>query len=262
MPTVSAVGTLPLTTFRAYDPGRHIDARLLTFHARAADQAHAAFTPGTTWPVIGTPARLIAGEQPDPPLSMPTTFMLTTPQQHTPTRTPRRTPLERLPGPHLTGSSPAFSGSLTTTVFSQRSIRWFDASPRRATPEGHKASISSTAPPMKDAVYMASSSAFVTHGCRINPQSAPIFCDHLTADGPARRGLVEKPTVYTTFLSQASPNRARRCRCVVSGCGLLTTPRISATASAKSGSSNSDPPIRFRTSRWLSNAQSSARGEA
>src|SRR5829696_10148266 len=131
MPPVSAVGRLPLATLEACDPGRRIDARLLTFRARAADQAHAAFTPGTAWPVIGTPARLITREQPDPPLSMPTTFMLTTPQQRTPTRSPRRTVLERLPGPHLTRSSAPSPGSLTTTVFSQRSIRWFDASPRR-----------------------------------------------------------------------------------------------------------------------------------
>src|SRR4029434_3133074 len=54
LPPVSAVGRLPLATLEAYNPGRHIDARLLTFRARAADQAHAAFTPGTAWPVIGT----------------------------------------------------------------------------------------------------------------------------------------------------------------------------------------------------------------
>jgi hypothetical protein len=74
MPPVSAVGTLPLATLEACDPDRRINARLLTFRARAADQAHAAFTPGTTWPVIGTPARLITREQPDPPLSMPPRF--------------------------------------------------------------------------------------------------------------------------------------------------------------------------------------------
>ena len=33
--------------------------------------------------------------------------------------------------------SGAFSSSLTTTVFSQRSTRWFDISPHRATPKGH-----------------------------------------------------------------------------------------------------------------------------
>ena len=36
-------------------------------------------------------------------------------------------------------SKRAFSLSLTTTVFSQRSTGWFDASPRRATPEGQQA---------------------------------------------------------------------------------------------------------------------------
>jgi hypothetical protein len=68
MPPVSAVGTLPLAARRTDPQARTaaFDARLLTFHARAADQAHAAFTPGTTWPVIGTPARLITGEQPNP----------------------------------------------------------------------------------------------------------------------------------------------------------------------------------------------------
>ena len=40
----------------------------------------------------------------------------------------------------------AFSLSLTTTVFSQRSIGRFDACPRRPAPEGHLSSISHTAP--------------------------------------------------------------------------------------------------------------------
>lgn len=50
MPPVSAVGTLPLAT-RETDPQARtatFDARLLTFRARAADQAHATYTPGTT----------------------------------------------------------------------------------------------------------------------------------------------------------------------------------------------------------------------
>src|SRR5436305_11481677 len=55
MPSVLRLGTLPLATLEACDPGRRIDARFLTFRARAADQAHAAFTPGTTWPVHGHP---------------------------------------------------------------------------------------------------------------------------------------------------------------------------------------------------------------
>ena len=40
----------------------------------------------------------------------------------------------------------AFSSSLTTTVFSQRSMRRFEASPRRAAPKGHRSFISRTAP--------------------------------------------------------------------------------------------------------------------
>ena len=107
MPPVSAVGTLPLATLGGLRPRVDaFDARLLTFRARAADQAHAAFTPGTAWPVIGTPARLITREQPDPSLSMPPRFVLTTPQQRTPVPSnPGRRFLERLPGPHLTRSS-------------------------------------------------------------------------------------------------------------------------------------------------------------
>src|SRR6266540_5889 len=72
VPSVSASArSLSRPSGACCDPGRRIDARLLTFRARAADQAHAAFTPGTAWPVIGTPARPITREQPDPSLSMP-----------------------------------------------------------------------------------------------------------------------------------------------------------------------------------------------
>jgi hypothetical protein len=158
MPPVSAVGTLPLATLEACDPGRAFDARLLTFRARAADQAHAAFTPGTAWPVIGTPARLITGEQPDPPLLMPPRFVLTTPQQRTPTpRTSGRVFSGTSSWSPPDASSAPSPRSLTTTVFSQRSTGRFSALPRRTTPEGQQASISSTAPPMKDASYMTSS---------------------------------------------------------------------------------------------------------
>ena len=53
-------------------PGRRIDARLLTFRARAADQAHAASTPGTTWPINrDTRQAHPEGRSQEPPLSMP-----------------------------------------------------------------------------------------------------------------------------------------------------------------------------------------------
>ena len=150
MPPVSAVGTLPLAARRTGPQARTaaFDARLLTFRARAADQAHAAFTPGTTWPVIGTPARLVAREQPDPPLSMPTTFMLTTPQQRTPTRSPPADASGTSSWSPPDAIKRAFSLSLTTTVFSQRSTGWFSANPRRPTLEGQQSSISCTALPL------------------------------------------------------------------------------------------------------------------
>jgi hypothetical protein len=56
----------PSRDLRACDPGRHIDARLLTFRARAADQAHAASTPGTAWPVRGYPPGSSRGTEEDP----------------------------------------------------------------------------------------------------------------------------------------------------------------------------------------------------
>src|SRR5262249_57301479 len=52
----------------------------------------------------------------------------------------------RLPGPHLTHQRAPFPPSLTTTVFSQRSRRRFEATPRRAAPEGHEPSIFRAAP--------------------------------------------------------------------------------------------------------------------
>ena len=170
MPPVSAVGTLPLATLGGLRP--RVDdfaARLLTFRARAADQAHAAFTPGTAWPVIGTPARLITGEQPDPPLSMPPQIVLTTPQQ--------RTPAPRLPDRALSGTSswspPDASNapsprSLTTTVFSQRSTGRFSALPRRTTLEGQKPPSLAQHRLYEDPLHRPPS-AFVTHGCRTNP---------------------------------------------------------------------------------------------
>src|SRR5665811_1960972 len=47
----------------------------------------------------------------------------------------------RLPDPHLTQSSAPFPVSLTTTVFSQRSTRWFGTSQRRAVPKGLPSSL-------------------------------------------------------------------------------------------------------------------------
>jgi hypothetical protein len=108
MPPVSAVGTLPPATSGSYEPGRCIDARFPTFRARAADQARAAFTPGTTWPITGHPPGLSREQNEDPRFRChlcPVDASTTTPNQDQ----PQPDALERLPGPHLPGSSPVFS---------------------------------------------------------------------------------------------------------------------------------------------------------
>ena len=128
-----------------------VSARLLTFRARAADQAHAACTPGTAWPVNGHLPRLSREHSKDPRFRCH--LKLTTLQRRRPAQPGA---LERLPGPHLTRSSRAVSLTLTTTVFSQRSSGRFDAYPRRSTPKGQRSSISRTAP-LREVSYMNTS---------------------------------------------------------------------------------------------------------
>jgi hypothetical protein len=92
---------------------------LLTFRARAADQAHAASTPDTAWPIHGHPpdSSRRAVRTPDfDVISLLRRFNSDVRPGH-----PDHTSLGRLPGPYLTRSSRTFSLSLTTTVFSQRS---------------------------------------------------------------------------------------------------------------------------------------------
>ena len=105
MPTVFCRGTLPLATLGAYDPGRRFDARLLTFRTRAADQDHAAYTPGTAWPTLGPPPSSSRRACND----LRFRCHLRNFRRLTSARPTPRALLERLPDPHLTGSSPAFS---------------------------------------------------------------------------------------------------------------------------------------------------------
>ena len=104
--------------------------RLPTFRAEAADQAHVAFMPDTVWPRSGHPpdSSRAAGVRP----GFDVTCLSVTTRQRRPLSEGLRTvflvPTWRI--------LCAFSTSLTTTVFSQRS-RWrFEASPRRAAPKG------------------------------------------------------------------------------------------------------------------------------
>ena len=149
MPPVSAVGTLPLAARRTDPQARTatFDARLLTFHARAADQDHAASTPDTAWPATRAAAKLIPRTDPLLGFDVISTGFdasTTTPDSST---SANRTILERLPDPHLTRSRLAFSlnahhdsrqltqlqGGLTPT-------------PAGPTPEGQQSSISRIAP--------------------------------------------------------------------------------------------------------------------
>ena len=106
-----------------------IETRLPVFHARAADQAHAASMPGTAWPVIGHPPG--SSRSPRPGHGSDAISFVTTRQQ--------RFGFTHLPGPHLTPPG-AVSTSLTTTVFSQRSMWRFEAPSRKATPKGQPSS--------------------------------------------------------------------------------------------------------------------------
>ncbi len=116
---------LPLAPDPTPGIGHSIGPRLPAFRAEAMDQAHAASMPDTDWPISGHPPAS-SRDCIEPPVSMslPTSrhfisgslafvFLIPTPD----------------------GSHAAFSSTLTTTVFSQCSSRWFDASPHRATPE-------------------------------------------------------------------------------------------------------------------------------
>ena len=132
--TVLTPGDSPATPSRSANSVRpqsnspsSVVTRLPTFPARAADQAHAASMPDTTWPEPGHPPGLAPAAHHTAAISMSLQTM-TTRQQ--------RFGVTHLPGPHLTSSLGAFSTSLTTTVFSQRSMWWFEASARPATPKG------------------------------------------------------------------------------------------------------------------------------
>ena len=105
---------------------------LLTFRARAADQAHAASTPDTTWPIHGHPPGSSRANQ--IPISMPSRMCYDA-----------STAFWKSSSWSPPDASSRLFPSLTTTVFSQRSTGWFRARPRRPTLEGHQASISRTA---------------------------------------------------------------------------------------------------------------------
>ena len=109
-------------------------------------RAHATSAPDTAWPVNGTPARLIPETHTIAPVLMSSERVTTLQQWSSSGSLPDASPC-------------AFSSSLTTTVFSQRSMRRLEAAPRRAAPGGHQSPISRAAPHQETLhTYMAGSS--------------------------------------------------------------------------------------------------------
>jgi hypothetical protein len=99
--------------------GSHVPCKSLS-------QAHATSMPDTIWPV--------SRHLPDSSQDHPLTLVLMSSQ---PVSTLQQWfTCVRLHGSHLTRSCRAFSATLTTSALNRRSLRWFDASPCRATPEG------------------------------------------------------------------------------------------------------------------------------
>jgi len=134
MPPVSAVGTLPLAARRTDPQARTatFDARLLTFHARAADQDHAASTPDTAWPATRAAAKLIPRTDPLLGFDVISTGFDASTTTPNPSTSPNRTILERLPGPHLTRSTPRLLPERSPRQSSANAAPGrFDAYPRR-----------------------------------------------------------------------------------------------------------------------------------
>jgi len=131
-------GTQHLTVPAAWcSPSHHpsrggsIRVGLPTFRAAAADQARVAFMPDTTWPVSGHPPGS-SREQPEAPVSMSCGYSSRHVNTAIHSRSPSWSPPDAstAPSPHRSPPRP----------HDQRSMRWFEASPRRATPKGQPSS--------------------------------------------------------------------------------------------------------------------------
>src|ERR1700719_4086305 len=92
--------------------GAHVPCTSLT-------QSHAAFMPDAIRAAIRPAPRLVPGQRLLPGFDIVDTLST----RH------RRFAFARLSEPHLTGSCPAFSATLTTTALDPRRLRWFGACP-------------------------------------------------------------------------------------------------------------------------------------
>jgi hypothetical protein len=105
---------------------RSIGSGLLPFHAKASDRARVASMPDTAWPINGHPPDS-SRDNSNTPVSNPPDLVSTRQQ---------RFACARLPGPRLTHPCAPFPHRSPRSRHRSRSMRWFEASPRRATPKG------------------------------------------------------------------------------------------------------------------------------
>jgi hypothetical protein len=147
--------------------------------------------PDTTWPIDGHPPG--SSRSPDHAPVLMSSVCLSTRQQ--------RFTRVRLSGPHLTPLTTPFPHRSPRRSSTQRSMRWFEASPRRAAPKGHTF-ISRTAP-FPEAAYNKLPFMFRTQDLRqpLRPQSS---------GGPqaARRTPAIRAALHPDLLVVAEPNRA------------------------------------------------------
>ena len=150
---VQPLGRLPLAIHNA---NGGVGTRLPTFRTGAADRTHVAYMPDTTWPVSGHPPGSSRA------FLLRPGFDATYLSYDTSTAIPHGDCAPSFRSPPDASRAP-FSTSLTTTVFSQRSMWWFEASHRRATPKG-QTFISCTAP-HQESPYLQTElpSTFVAH---------------------------------------------------------------------------------------------------
>ena len=159
--------------------------------------------PDTTWPVSGHPPGSSRSRRNTPvPMSSQSFGTSATIRSRSPSRSPPD------------ASTDAFSSSLTTTVFSQRSMRRLEASLRRATPKGHETFISRTAPHQGPAPTSSPPRVQDTprHAhCRGAPQDAPNCAARSTcALTPNRPRVVQDPAHRAALPTQPACRHARR----------------------------------------------------
>ena len=116
---VPRIGTLALMGASHLSFSLGIGATGSHVPCKSQSQSHAAFMPDVIWAAIRPSPRLVPGQRHLPGFDIVDT--LSTRHQ--------RFASARLSETHLTGSSPAFSATLTTTALDRRSLRWFGTCP-------------------------------------------------------------------------------------------------------------------------------------